>query len=315
MEWLNYHHLYYFWIIQQEGGLVFAAKRLRLTHSTLSAQLRSLEDFLGGQLFERRGRRLVLTPLGGEMATYASEIFRMGSELVDVARGRSVGLRSKLAIGVVGTLPRSIAYRLLAPALALDEQAPIVVRQDSLPRLVEELANGRLQLVLADEPPAPTPFRLHVHPLGSSEILLYGKRSLAARYRKGFPARLSGAPVLVPSSGSLRRALDGWFADQGIAVTIAGEFDDAGMLRSFGGNGVGLFPVRAALRTEVEEAHGAVCLGALSGIEERYYAISVERRIRHRGVAAIVDQARASLSDHAEPARKVKAKRAKLGRA
>lgn len=295
MEALNYQHLFYFWIIAREGGVARAARQLRLSHSTLSAQLRLLEQFLEGELFERSGGRLVPTTLGLQVAGYAEDIFRTGNELVEVARGRSDGAHAILRVGVVGSLPKTIAYRLMEPALALDASQTLHVRQDSQPRLVEELAEGKLHVVLSDTPPQASASRLHAHVLGETELLLYGTPALAKKFGKRFPAGLDGAPVLFPASGSLRRTLERWFADRGLRVRVAAEVDDAGMLRVLGGKGLGLFAVRGALRTEVEEAQGAVCLGALEGIRERYYAVSVERRIRHPGVAAIVDAARATL--------------------
>ncbi len=301
MEALNYQHLYYFWTIKREGGVARAARHLRLSHSTLSAQLRLLEQFLGGDLFERSGRRLVPTPLGLQVAGYAEDIFRMGTELVDVARGRSEGTHSVFRVGVVSSLPKTVAYRLLEPALKIDVSHALHVRQDSQSRLVEELAAGKLHVVLSDTPPQTGAFRLHAHVLGETELLLYGSPALAKRFGKRFPAGLEGAPVALPAAGGLRRAMDRWFADKGIHVRVACEVDDAGMLRVLGGNGLGLFAVRSALRTEVEEAHGAVCLGAMDGIRERYYALSVERRISHKGVAAIVEAARALLKAPASP--------------
>lgn len=295
VETLNYQHLFYFWMISREGGVARAAKELHLTHSTLSAQLRLLERFFGGELFVRSGRRLVPTPLGLEVAAYAEDIFRMGSELVEVARGRGTGVRSAFKVGVVGSLPKTIARRLIEPALAQDDLAPVQVRQDTQARLIEELAAGRLHVVLSDTPPQTASFRLHAHVLGETDTLLYGTPKLARKYGKSFPGSLDGAPVLLPMAGGLRRAMERWFADRGLRVRVAGEMDDAGMIRAFGGHGLGLFPVREALRTEVEEAHPAVCVGPLEGVRERYYAISVERRIRHPAVVALVDTARATL--------------------
>ena len=303
MEWLNYHHLQYFWVITQEGGLVRAAERLRLSHSTLSTQVRSLEEFLGGELFERRGRRLVLTPFGTEIASYAGEIFRLGGELLDVARGRAAPSRAPLRVGVVGTVPKTVVYRLLEPALPVTGGAAVQVRQADLGELLEELAGHRLHLVVSDAPPPHgLALRVHAHPLGHSDILLYGARPLAKRWGGSFPSRLDGAPVLFPGAGStLRRRMQGWFVDRGIHVQIAGEIDDAGLLRVFGGEGRGLFPVRAALRTEVEESHGAVCLGVLEGLRDEFYVLSVERRVRHPGVAALIEQARSSLTAKSDP--------------
>ncbi|HEX7479551.1 MAG TPA: LysR family transcriptional regulator [Polyangiales bacterium] len=303
MEWLNYHHLFYFWVITQEDGLAKAAARLHVTHSTLSAQLRSLEDFLGAPLFERRGRRLVLTTFGAEVASYAADIFRTGNELVEFARGRAPQRRSVLNIGVVSAIPKTVAYRLLAPALHAGLQPTVHIRQDSLRVLLEELARSRLHMVLSESLPAEGSAEgLHTHALGETEILLYGSAELAQQYKAGFPESLQGAPLLMPGSGSsLRHLLDRWLVDQHLQVDIRGEFDDAGMMRTFGCFGEGLFPVRAALKAELEDAADMVRIGVLQGLRERYYAISAERRLRHAGVAAIVEQARARLLEAEQP--------------
>jgi LysR family transcriptional activator of nhaA len=294
MEWLNYHHLHYFWVITQEGGVARAAKRLRLSHSTLSTQLRSLEAFLGGELFERRGRRLVLTAFGEEMATYASEIFRLGGELVDVARGRASPMGTPLRIGVVASVPKTIVYRLLEPALPATDGAMVQVRQSDLGSLLEDLAANRVHLVVSDGVPSPgmAPW-VHAHPLGQTDIFLYGSPALARRWGRDFPGGLEGAPLLFPGAGStLRRRMHAWFADRGIHVHVTGEIDDAGMLRVFGGQGRGLFPVRSVLRSEVEEALRAVSLGRLDGLQDAFYLLSGARRVRHPAVAAMIGHVR-----------------------
>jgi LysR family transcriptional regulator, transcriptional activator of nhaA len=217
---------------------------------------------------------------------------------VDVARSGKPGFRIGFRVGVVGALPKTVTHRLLLSALELDGVGPVQVRQDNYARLLEELAANRLHLVLSDAPPADrSSMRLHAHLLGETPIFLYGAPRLAGRYKARFPDGLSDAPLLLPSTGSsLRRLIDRWLVERGLRVRIEGEFDDAGLMRVFGGAGRGLFPVRAALRTEVEESYGAVSLGELEGIRERYYAVSVERRVRHRGVAAIIESARSSLA-------------------
>jgi LysR family transcriptional activator of nhaA len=298
MEWLNYHHLFYFHAIVQENGLAKAAARLRLSHSTLSTQLRALEEFLGAELFERRGRSLVLTPLGAEVAEYATEIFRLGTELVDVARGHASVRAAPLRVGVVDALPKTLTYRLLEPALEAEGCGPVHVRQDELAPLLDDLATHKLHLVLSDTPPPHgLSVRVHAHVLGQTEVLLYGTPKLAARYRDGFPESLQDAPMLLPgAAASLRRGIERWLTDRGIHVRVEGLLDDAGLLRVFGAQGRGLFPVRAALRTEVEEAHGAVFVGKLEGLHERYYAVSAERRVRQPGVLALIERARVKLA-------------------
>lgn len=294
MEWLNFHHLFYFWRIAREGGLSRAAEQLHLTHSTLSAQLRALEAFFGGALFERRGRRLVLTPLGEEAASYADDIFRLGSELTDVARGRSADRKLALRVGIVSSIPKSVAYRLLEPGMAAPGYGSLVARQDRFDRLLDELASGRLHLVLSDTaPPESGSQRVYAHLLGESGILLYGTPELAKKYRKAFPSSLEGAPLLLPTPQSaLRRLLDRWFVDRGLRVHTAGEFDDSGLMRVAGLHGQGLLPVRAALRAEVEESSAVELVGRFDGMLERYYVVSLERRVRHPAVSALIEKAR-----------------------
>ncbi len=304
LDALNYQHLFYFMVIAEEGSLVGAGKRLRLTHSTLSASLRALEGYLGAELFERRGRRLALTQLGTEVASYASDIFRMGGELVELARGRGGGRQTPFRAGVVGTVPRSVAGRLLEPVFALPDLRPLQLRQDSPARLFEELAAGRLHVVISDAPPGASRYRLHAHVLGETEVLLFATKALAAEYGHDFPRSLDGSPFVFPAAGTLRRAMDQWLTDRGLRVRVAAEVEDAGMLRALGGLGLGLFPVRAALRAEVEESYGAVSVGALTGVRDTYYVVSAERQIRHPGVAAIVGEARAVLMDVPEQRKK-----------
>jgi LysR family transcriptional regulator, transcriptional activator of nhaA len=311
MEWLNYHHLYYFHMIAQEGGLAKAAVRLRLTHSTLSAQLRSLEQFLNQPLFDRKGRRLVLTPFGSDVAQYAADIFRLGGELVDVARGRSASRRVQLRVGAIGTLPKTIVYRLLEPALDAGPDVAVSVRQAPLEELLLHLAGNRVHLVLSDSPPpAGQSVRVHTHPLGTSGLLLYATPPLARKYRRGFPGSLADAPFVLPSAGTgLRGAMERWFADHGIRVQVAGEIDDAGLLRVFGALGRGIFPIRAVLQKEVEETHAVQLVGPMDGVTERYYAISPHRRTDSALVAAIIEGSRTRLAPFEKPPLRADARR------
>jgi LysR family transcriptional activator of nhaA len=297
VDWLNYHHLFYFSVIAEEGGVAPAARKLRLTHSTLSTQLRSLEAHFGAPLFERRGKRLVLTAFGREAVTYAGDIFRLGRELNDVAHGR-VGLtREALRLGVASGIPKGLAQRLLTPAL--DHLAPGVafVHQDVPPNLVDALEAGRLHAVLTNDAAATALHsRVHAHSLGETDILLYGRPKLARAGRKGFPASLSSVPLVLPVSGTpLRRSLDTWFAEHDLDVKIGVEVDDAGLLRAFGSAGRGIFPVRAVQATDLEDLSDVKLVGKCVGIRERYYVLTTERRVRHLSVAALIEHARVSL--------------------
>ncbi len=297
MDWLNYHHLHCFWIIAREGSLTAAARELHVTHSTLSAQLRALEDFLGENLFERKGRRLVLTPFGTEMAQYAEDIFRLGAELVDVARGRARPHREVFRVGVLGSLPKTIVYRVLEPVFQAAGEVALEIRHGDFNDLLGTLSRNQVQMVLADQAPErATPYRVHSHLLGDTGMILYGTRGLAARYEPGFPASLQGAPLILPPQGTnLRRAIDRWLAEKAIDSIAKVEVDDAGLMRTFGALGRGLFPVREVLAPEVEETHHVRAVGSLEGVREPYYVISLERRVRHPLVATIIERARLRL--------------------
>lgn len=304
MDWLNYHHLFYFSVIAHEGGVAPAARKLRLTHSTLSAQLRSLEAHFGAPLFERRGRRLVPTAFGLEAASYADDIFRLGRELTDVARGRGKPGRDILRVGVVSGLPKTLVHRLLGPALDQSARSTTIVRQDAIEPLVESLAAGRLNVVITNGvPPAIPAVRLRSHALGETEILLYARGGVARAARRGFPLSVEGLPfVLPPPADPLRRRLDTWFADRGVRVAVKIEVEDAGLLRAFGGAGRGIFPVRAALAAEVEDLHDVAMVGRCDGLRERYYAVAVDRRMKHPAVAAIIEGGRTYLHPVRPPA-------------
>lgn len=291
---LNYHHLYAFFMIAECGGVSAAAKRMHVTHSTLSVQLRALEDMLGGALFERRGRGLVITPFGDEIHARASEIFRLGQDLVELAQTGASG-RVTLRIGAVITLPKTIACRLVEPALDRDVQ--VDVQHAPFDRLLEALAAGRIHVVLADQgPPQGASLRLYAHVLGESDLLLYGTERVVEGLRGRFPANLNGAPMLMPRAGTaLRRQLEAWLAERELRVRVIGEFDDAGTLRAFGLRGHGLFPVRSALASEVADVTGARRVGALEPLRERYVAITRERTVRHPSLLRLIDKARTRL--------------------
>lgn len=294
MTTLNFHHLYAFWMIAESGSLSGAAKAMHVTHSTLSVQLRALEGALGGELFERRGRGLVITAFGDEVRARASEIFRLGRDLLELAE-HGASARMALRIGVLVSLPKTITCRLLEPMI--DTDVALDLQHGSFERLVEALAMGRLHAVLADQgPPQGTGVRLHAHALGGSNLLVYGTQKARDRLRGPFPACLQNAPMLLPRAGSaLRRQIERWLDERDLHVHVVGEIDDAGTLRALGLRGHGLFPVRSALAAEVADVVGARRVGTLRGLRERYVAITRERTVRHPSLVRMIDAARTRL--------------------
>lgn len=294
MSWLNYHHLLYFRAVVHEGGLVPAAKKLRLTHTTVLAQVRALEESLGEKLLERRGRRLYPTEAGRVALRYADEVFAAGRELVDALQGRPARGPQRLSVGIAQVVPKLVAHRLLEPALRHDE-VRLVAREGDVDRLVAELASHSLDLVLSDGPlPQRSGQRAYNHLLGECGMSFFAPMSLSSRLRAPFPHCLDGAPMLLPTEGtSQRRALEEWFERQGVRPVVAGEFDDTALMKVFGEEGAGVFPSPSVVEDDVVTRYRVRMLGRAEDVRERFYAISVERRIRHPGVALITEQARA----------------------
>ncbi|HTE52537.1 MAG TPA: LysR family transcriptional regulator, partial [Kofleriaceae bacterium] len=199
MEWLNYHHLLYFWVVAREGGLVAAGKVLHLSHPTISAQIHALEDRLGEKLFAKVGRKLALTEMGRVVFRYADEIFSLGREMVDTVKGRSTGQPLRLEVGVTDVVPKLVVLRLLQPALGLPEPVRIVCRESTYDKLLADLALHALDIVIADAPVPPgSNIRAFHHLLGETSVSFFATRPLVRRYRRGFPRSLDGAPMLLP---------------------------------------------------------------------------------------------------------------------
>jgi LysR family transcriptional activator of nhaA len=297
VEWLNYHHLLYFWLVAREGGLAPAGKILRLSQPTLSGQIRKLEEALGEQLFERRGRRLVLTEVGRVAYRYADEIFGIGSELLDAVRGRATGRTIRLTVGVVDAVPKLLVRHVLEPAMRLPTPITLVCREDRMDRLMDDLANHAVDVVIADSPVPPgLSTRAFNHTLGESGVTLLGARALATPLRRRFPASLDGAPVLLPlADNGLRRALDGWFAGLGIRPRVVVEAEDSALLSAFAADGMGLVFAPTVVADVVCRRYGLVRVADMDSLRERYYAISGERRLVHPAVIAIREAARNEL--------------------
>jgi LysR family transcriptional activator of nhaA len=303
MDTLNYHHLRYFWVVAREGGLVAAGKVLRLSHPTLSAQIHALEDQLGEKLFTRVGRRLVLTELGRTVFRYAEEIFSLGRELVDTVQGRLGGQPLRLDVGVADVVPKLVVRRLLEPALRLPEPVRLVCHEASLEQLLADLSQHALDVVIADAPvPTGSAVRAYNHLLGETGVSFFGTAALVKARQRGFPGSLDGAPMLLPIENlTLRRALNQWFDRHSLRPRVVAEFEDSALLKVFGGDGLGLFAAPTAVEREVKAQYGVELLGRTDEVRERFYAISVERRLKHPAVVAVSDAARHRL--FATPAR------------
>lgn len=296
MSWLNYHHLLYFWTVARAGSIAKASQELRLAQPTISAQLKLLEDSLGHKLFERQGRRLVLTDVGRTVLRYADDIFRLGNELKNVLNGLPSGQQLRFSVGVTDVIPKLVAERLLQPAFDVSPDIRITCREGPLPQLLASLALHELDAVLADAPSSePVSIRAFNHLLGKCGVSFFAAPRLA-HLSRGFPRSLDSAPLLLPSeSSSVRRSLDLWFNSQGVHPLVVGDFDDSALLQAFGQRGHGVFAAPSVIESEVSRQFNVSVIGRTDDVETCFYAISVERRLRHPAVVAIAETARSRL--------------------
>lgn len=292
MDWLNYHHLLYFWVVAREGSIARAAAHLGLAQPTISAQIHTLERALGERLFEREGRRLVLTDTGRVALDYASEIFTLGRELLATVKGQPTGRPLVLIVGLTDALPKLIAYRLLEPVLHLKQPVRLVCQEDRPERLLARLSVHELDLVLADAPAEPgIKVRTFHHLLGECGVSFFAAPALAVAHRRGFPRSLDRAPLLLPRENStLRLSLERWFDERAIRPRIVGEFDDSALLKVFGQAGVGIFAAPTLTEREIRHQHRVELLGRAPEVRERFYAISVHRKLTHPMVRAIYER-------------------------
>ena len=289
MDWLNYHHLLNFWMVAREGSVQRASEMLHVTPASVSVQVRQLENSLGLKLFAKQGRGLVLTEMGKEVLVYAEEIFSTGRELLEMVKGKPVGRPIELRVGIRDVMPKLVAYQLLQPAMVKDPSMRLICHEGKMGDLIADLAIHKLDVVLSDTALDPL-YRVQAHSykLGSSDVSIFGHPELVKRYSREFPKSLHGAPFLLPTKETvLRRQLERWFSENSIVPSVRGEFADSAMLKIAGRNALGLFATASIVEKEVLEIYGLATLGQIQGIQEQFFAVSIDRKIKHPGVLAI----------------------------
>jgi len=294
MRHLNYGHLQYFHAVAKHGSITRASQQLHLTPQTISGQLRLLDEAVGRPLFERVGRRLMLTETGHLVYRYAEEIFALGSELTQVVRNRLPAAPTVFNVGITQTVPKLVAHRIITPAVELDNAFRIVCVESGLDALLSDLALHNLDLVLSDRPlPTGLGIKAYSHFLGECGTSFFCRKGVFKRGRKGFPAALGDVRLLLPRAGTeLRSQIDAWLQRQGISPQVAYEFDDSALLKAFGMEGAGVFPGPTAIEREICAMYRVGVVGRTNEVVERFYAISPERRIKHPAVVAISEAAR-----------------------
>jgi LysR family transcriptional regulator, transcriptional activator of nhaA len=291
---LNFKHLRYFWMVGKTGSIARAAERLHLTPQSISGQLSEFENALGVQLFRPSGRNRELTDTGRRMLAYAQEIFAIGDDMLDMLRDQESQKAVPFRVGIADCVTKSIAYRLVEPALKYGERVRLVCREGRLTSLVADLAIHRLDMIIADRPmSANLNVRGYSHLLGESGLTVFGTQSLAKKMAADFPASLENAPFLLPGEDvAIRPKLIEWFEKQDLRPNIVGEFDDSALMKAFGQAGAGFFAGPTAIAAHVSEQYQVVAIGRIDSVVEQLYAITTERRITHPAVVAISKAAR-----------------------
>ena len=300
MDWINYHHLFYFWMVAKTGTVSAAAKKLHLARPTVTAQVRELERSVGQKLLRQQGRGLVLTEFGQQIFAYAENIFSIGQELREFIKTGQPGRRQKLRVGMADVVPKLIAFELLKPALIGAEPPRMECYEGKLTDLLADLAIHRLDLVLSDSP-APTTLDVNVynHKLGECGLSILATPSLAKKYRKGFPDSLTNAPILLPTELTVvRRSLDRWMEDRKVFPEIVAELEDSALLKVFGQAGQGVFPVPSVIEDIVKKQYGVWLVGRIPEVLDTFYVISVEKRVQHEAAIRIMNQARNQLFEN-----------------
>jgi LysR family transcriptional regulator, transcriptional activator of nhaA len=293
MEWLNYHHLRYFWVVAREGSLKLAAEKLHVSQPSISAQIKELEGFLGEPLFRRTGRSNVLTDAGQIAFRYAEEVFALGQEMVGAIKQRPGAKALRLYVGVADSFPKLMTNEILKPVMSMPQAVHVICREGKIEDLLGQLAAHRLDLVLADEP-ASSSLRVRTfnHLLGQTGVTFCAVPMLAVTLRKGFPMSLNEAPALLPSENTAtRRTLEKWFQDRGIRPQVVAEFEDAALMKVMAADGKGFIPVPTLVRQEALDRYGLEVIGATEDCVDSFYAITAERRIDHPAVRLITQRA------------------------
>lgn len=297
MNWLNYHHLHYFWMVAREGGIGAACKVLHLTQPTVSKQIKLLEEQLGEPLFRRVSRRLELTEAGQMAFDYAEEIFSLGQEFMENMQSVATVRPRRLRVGISYVLPKLISHRILSPLMKADSHVHLVCEEDHTDQLLAELSIQRLDLVLTDSPIAGNvKVKAFNHFLGDCGVTFFAAPEMATKLKGPFPAKLDGAPFLALSDNSLsRRSLERWFDAVGVRPRITAEFEDSALLKVFGRDGDGVFAAPSVIASEICRELGVKQLGSTDAVRESFYAITVERKFKHPAVAQIAETARKQL--------------------
>ena len=299
MAKLNYHHLQYFHAIATHGSIAKASNVMHITPQTLSAQLSLLETQLGYNLFERKGKRLVLNDMGHITLSYAQEIFSLGDELLHSLKNHSTDFSFRFSIGVTDVIAKVFSFNFLKAIYTMDNSIKLVCKETSLEILLGELATNKLDAVLSDAPlPVGSALKAYSHLVGKCGLSFFAHKDIAVKLQDNFPYSLDNRPFFTAGEGSNQHLnVNSWFDQLGIAPVIIGEFDDSVLTKYFGQAGYGVFCAPTIIEKHVIEQFGVELIGSTTDITERYYLISPERKVKHPAVYHLLEEGKKLFTD------------------
>jgi len=288
-QWINYHHLFYFKTIAEEGSVSKAAIKLRLGQPTLSAQLKQFEDSLGVQLFERQHKKLILTEQGKVALDYSKNIFRMGSEMYEVLHDRLKPLKPSLHLGALDSVPKQIVLQLVKHAFRISP-CQITLSEGKSDELLRELAAHRMDLMVTNFLPAGTDGKgLYPKAITKKSVAFYGAPKFKS-LRKGFPKSVSGQPMILPTYDSkLRQDLDHWAKLNKIEMNIIIESQDISVKKLMATSELGLIPTAAHTATGQVLRGELIEIGQLQGVYEELFLVTAHRKIENPIAAKLRD--------------------------
>lgn len=279
MNWINYHHLFYFHTIAHQGSIAKASRLLRVGQPALSIQLKQLEDMLDAKLFERKAQRLTLTPIGKTVLSYADAIFKLGSEMLEAVKEEHSTDAIRLDVGILDSVPKSVAHQLVAAAIELGDTYVSVV-EAGREELLEGLLAHRLHLILTDaHAPLEAKSDFFSRCVGDLPVIICGAPKFA-KLAKDFPRSLAGKPFLLPSSHSkLRNDLEHFFEMAEVHLHIVGESQEGELDKRLALSGHALIASsRHGVRTQLSEGK-LVCIGSLDAVREQLWLTGVRRHL------------------------------------
>lgn len=286
--WINYHHLFYFKTIAEEGSVSKAAVKLRLGQPTLSAQLKQFEETLDVPLFERRHKKLILTEQGKVALDYAKTIFKMGSEMYEVLHDRLKPLKPSLHLGAQDSVPKHIVLQLVKAALKASP-CQITLSEGKSDELLRELTSHRMDIMVTNFFPNGTDAKgLYPKSISKKNVAFFGA-SQFKHLKKDFPKSISNQPMVLPTYDSkLRLDLDHWSKLHSVELNVITETQDVAVKKLIAVDGLGLIAAASHTVSELVQKGELIEIGQLQGVHEELFLVTAQRKIENSIAAKLI---------------------------